>query len=296
MPPEPRLGFGASGPWAERWFSEEKAYAVLRAGVTAGIRIVDTGPSYAGGHAETRLGRLLQRLAEDGLPAPRVSSKVGTQIGEDRRLIKEFGADAIERQLDASLSALGRPNLDVLYLHGPDEHQLASALPTLTKQKELGRIKAVGVCCDGDHVTRAVRAPGVDWIMAPFNVLDQGNLTGLKAARAAGVNVCVVAPLAQALWRRGVLLPRSLPGAWYAARALLRNRDALRAARRAAWLRGVAGWTPAELALAFVREAAAPDLVLTTTTNPSHIRQSAGAMERAVPPALAARLQGLIVS
>ena len=291
-----RLGFGASGPWAARWFPEERAYGVLRAGLEDGVAQVDTGPSYAGGHAEPRLGRLLSRLAEEGRAPPPVSSKVGTQLGEGGRLVKAFGRDDVERQLAASLSALGRERLDVLYLHGPDEHQLASTLSFLTEQKESGRIKAAGVCCDGDHVMTAVRAPGIDWIMAPYNVLSQRNGPALRAAKAAGIKVCVVAALAQGLWRRDILLPRSLPGAWYAARALARNRDELRAARAARWMRGEPGWAPADLCLAFVREALAPDLILTTSTNPDHVRQSARALSRPVPDDLRARLQGLIVS
>ena len=290
------LGFGASGPWAERWFSEERAYAVLRAAARAGVRTVDTGPSYAGGNAEPRLGRLLARLEQAGGPRLAVSSKVGTQVTEGGRLVKEFGADAIDRQLAGSLAALGRDHLDVLYLHGPDEHQLASAIPVLTQRKQSGVIKAAGVCCDGHHVALAARTPGVDWIMAPYNVLDQRNAAGLRAAKGRGVRVCVVAPLAQALWRRDILLPRSLSGAWYAARALMRNRDALRAARSARWLREAPGWAPAELALTFVAETLSPDLILTTTTRPVHVEQSAGALSRPVPETLRARLHGLMVS
>lgn len=289
-----KLGFGASGPWAERWFSERKAYAVLRA--ASGLAMVDTGPSYAGGHAEARVGRLLARLSNEGGPALPVSSKVGTQIGEGGQLIKAFGTDAIGRQLDESLEALGRASLDVLYLHGPDERSLLSSLPFLTEQKELGRIGAVGVCCDAHHVGEAIAAPGVDWIMAPFNALSQRNGPGLLAAKAAGIKTCVVAPLAQGLWRRDLLLPRSLSGMWYAARAFKNGKPAIAAAREASWLREVPGWTPAALSVAFVRHAVAPDIILTTTTNPAHLRETSEAVARPIPADLAARLQGLIRS
>ena len=287
------------------WFSEAKAERVLRAALAAGVRDLDTGPSYAGGNAEPRLGRLLRRLASapaggpHGLVLPgglRLTSKVGTQLGEGGRLVKDFRAEAIHRQAAASLAALGATRLDVLYLHGPDEHQLASALPVLTELQERGSIKAIGVVADDVHVSRAAARPEVDWIMAPYNALRQANGPALRDAQAAGKRVAVVAPLAQGLWRRDLLLPRTPSGAWYAARALLRNREELRAARRAAWLRDVPGWSPAALSLAFVREALAPELILTTTTNPAHVTESAEALTRPVPPALAARLQGLIVS
>ena len=300
-----RLGFGASGPWAMTWFAEEKAESVLRAALGAGVTDIDTGPSYAKGNAEPRLGRLLTKLGSapaggpDGVVVPdrlRVTSKVGTQLGEGGRLVKDFRAETIHRQAAASLAALRVRQLDVFYLHGPDEHQLASALPELNKLQQSGMIKAIGVVADDVHVSRAAAEPAVDWIMAPYNALNQNNGPALRAAKAAGKKISVVAPLAQALWRRDILVPRTPSGLWYAARAVTRNRDTLRAARRAAWLREVPGWSPAALSLAFVREALAPDLILTTTTNPAHVAESAAALSRPVPPDLAARLQGLIVS
>ena len=288
-----RLGFGASGPWAARWFSEDRALAVLRAGLASGIADVDTGPSYAGGHAEPRLGRLLARLAAEGHAAPRLSSKVGTRAGADGKPVKDFAEAAMARQLDGSLAALGTERLDVLYLHGPSPRQLEGALPWAARQKAAGRIGAVGVCVDGAHVRAAIR-PGVDWIMAPYNALAQHNRAGLLEARAAGIRLATVAPLAQAAWRRDILLPRGRAGAWYAARALLRGRANLAAARRARWLREVPGWSPAALSLAFVRETLAPDLILTTTTNPEHLSETAEAMGRPVPDDLRARLHGLV--
>jgi aryl-alcohol dehydrogenase-like predicted oxidoreductase len=293
------LGFGASGAWALRWFSEGKAEAVLRAGLEGGIAAIDTGPSYAGGNAEPRLGRLLERLETEGVvggAAPLLSSKVGTQLGEGGRLVKAFGPDAVERQLEASLRALRRDALDVLYLHGPDEHAISSTLPTLVKNRQHGKIGAIGVCCDGAGVAEAAARPEIDWIMAPFNLLAQGNGPSLRAAKAAGKKVAIVAPLAQGLWRRDLLLPRGPAGLWYAARALLKDRHRLAEARKAAWLREVPGWSPAALCIAFVRVALRPDLILTTTTTPRHLTETLEAARRDVPLGLAARLQGLIVS
>ena len=299
-----RLGFGASGPWAMPWFSETKAERVLVAALAAGLRDFDTGPSYARGNAEPRLGRLLANLVEsDSAPAGcavpdrlRLSSKVGTQVGKRGRLVKDFRPEAIHRQAEATLGLLGVPSLDVLYLHGPDEHALSPALVVLNKLKHLGRIRAIGVCTDHRYVSLAAAAPEVDWIMAPYNVLDQRAHRALQTAKANGKKIAVVAPLAQALWRRDFLAPTSPARAWYAARAFARNRAGWRAARQARWLRDVEGWSPAALALAFVRKTLAPDLIYTTSTNPDHVRASAEAMTRPVPADLAARFGALLTA
>ena len=98
------------------------------------------------------------------------------------------------------------------------------------------------------------------------------------------------------MWRRALLLPKGPAGLWYAARALVKNREELRLARRARWLREVEGWSPAELMIAWLRVALGPDLILTTSTNPSHLRQTAVAARREVPGHLVAMLQGLTSS
>ena len=293
------LGFGASGPWAMPWFSEAKAQRVLEAALGAGIRHLDTSPSYAGGAAEARLGRLLTRLEAEGSAARSalcISSKAGSFPAGDGKIAKDFSPARLRRQVEETLAYLGISALDILYLHGPDERQIDECLPLLCEMKDQGLIRAIGSCSDGRQLAHAAGTGGIDWLMAPYNVLRQHNGVALRAGQRQGKKIAIVAPLAQGLWRRDILLPRTPSGAWYAARAFLKNRDELRMARQARWLREEPGWTPAALALAFVRESLSPDLILTTTTKARHIRASAEAAARPLPDALRAKLQGLMVS
>ncbi len=293
------LGFGASGPWAMPWFSEAKAARVLGAALDAGVRHLDTSPSYAGGQAEPRLGRLLARLEVEGgakKSALCLSSKTGSFPAGDGKIAKDFSPARLRLQVEETLAHLGVPALDILYLHGPDERQIDECLPSLREMKDRGLIRAIGSCSDGRQLAHAANTGGIDWLMAPYNVLRQHNAAALKEGQRQGKKIAIVAPLAQGLWRRDLLLPRTASGAWYAIRALLKNRDELRMARRARWLHEEPGWTPAALALAFVRETLSPDLILTTTTQPRHIRASAEAVTRALPDGLEAKLQGLMVS
>ncbi|MBB4659159.1 aldo/keto reductase [Parvularcula dongshanensis] len=293
------LGFGATGAWASRIVSERRAGEVLEAALAAGVRAIDTGPSYASGNAEPRLGRVLNSLAPDGLYEGErllLSSKVGTKLGEGGRLIKDFRPETVETQIANSLSALRVSQLDVVYLHGPDEHGFRSSLPALTRLKQYGSLKAIGICADRDWLMQAARHEAVDWVMAPYNALNSHNGAALREAKANGKKIAVVAPLAQALWRRDILLPSGPAGIWYAARTLRNKGEGLTAARQAIWLRDVPEWDPVSLLLAFVRVTLSPDLILTTTTNPRHVAQSARALNRPVPPDLEAKLQGLIVS
>ncbi|MEM9421332.1 MAG: hypothetical protein AAF986_02295, partial [Pseudomonadota bacterium] len=42
------LGFGASGAWGQRWFSEAKAERIIRTALTQNIRHFDTAGFYCG--------------------------------------------------------------------------------------------------------------------------------------------------------------------------------------------------------------------------------------------------------
>ena len=54
------LGFGCAGYWAKKMFPERDALSVLEKAVERGVNVFDTGPSYAAGNAEHRLGLMLR--------------------------------------------------------------------------------------------------------------------------------------------------------------------------------------------------------------------------------------------
>ncbi|WOI52277.1 aldo/keto reductase [Parvularcula sp. LCG005] len=289
-----RLGFGASGPWGSSWFSEKKAAALIATALDVGIRHFDTAGFYAGGLAEERLGRTLRdALAHAGLRQEDVtiSTKIGKRIDGQNRTVRDFSSSAIEDSLALSRRRLGTDTLDIVYMHGPNKHELSSSIPLLLDQKSQGRIKAIGVCSDGLPLRDAALTDGVDVIMGRYNVLSTEHEDIFSAARQGNKSITAIAPLAQGLWQKSLFFPRTLQDVWYLARAILRNRDDLRESRDAKWLSDLEGWSPVDLAFAFVRLNSAIDTVVTTTTRPHHLRQSAQAFARAIPPEVEAYLR-----
>ena len=282
----PKLGFGCSGAWGMGWFSTKKAIALIHQSIEGGIAQFDTGNFYNNGMAEKRLGLALRDFPVEQRAALRISSKTGTQIGSNGRLFKDFSPDTIRRDVNTSLARLGIEALDILYLHGPNEHELATSLPILAELKHAGQIRAIGVCSHGPHLKHALAQEAIDVLMGTFNLLDLSHMATFQAAHAQGKRVAAIAPLAQGLYRKELLAPRSLPDLWYLARALGKNRTELARARKNAWLHEIDDWHAPELALAFACAAPFIDNVITTTTKPTHLDANIGTARRDMPQSL----------
>ena len=279
-----RLGFGASGPLGQRWFSEEKTRALVAAALEGGVRHFDTAPFYFS--AQQRLGRALSASKAADIF---VSTKTGTRRA-GRTLVKDFSARAIRSDVDLSLRQLGRDRLDLLYLHGPNEAQIAETRPVLDALLKEGLVGMIGVCGDGAALTRAV-ADGFGAVMGVYNVIDRRNRAAFAAAREKGVLTVAVAPLAQGLFDPRFARPGSPSDLWRLARAAFRGRYDRRAivAARAA----LGAEDPAAAALAFVLAEPAIDVVMTTTTKRRHLEASIRTAAGAIDAELLARLTGL---
>ncbi|MFF5992334.1 aldo/keto reductase [Prauserella flavalba] len=192
--------------------SDETAHSVLAAAWDCGIRYFDTAPHYGLGLAERRLGAFLaDKPREDYV----VSTKVGRLLVPDpagagrlddahhyavpagHRRVWDFSADGVRRGLAASLERLGLDAVDIVYLHDPDEYDLAPALaegvPAVAALREQGVVNAVGL---GSKSTEALLAGArtgmLDLLMIAgrYTLLEQPALDAVLPecrARSAGV-------------------------------------------------------------------------------------------------------------
>lgn len=274
------------------WFAPQKAERVLRTALAEGVRHFDTAGFYCDGVAEPRLGEILGRAMDEGIIDRQslvLSTKVGKQIGKRGRLIRDFRPETVKADLARSRARLGVDTLDIVYLHGPNEHELASSLPALLDEKGEGRVIDIGVCTDAAPLMRAATHPEVDAIMGRLNLFNTANRPAFQAAKAAGKKVVAISPLGQALWRKDLWRPTTLSQAWYLARAVAHNPHEMAQARHAKWIHQVDGWSPTALAVAFLRLEESVDTILTTTTNPQHIQQTAHAFAQPLTADIRAR-------
>lgn len=159
----PRLGLGCF-PLSS--IAEPTAVALIEAALAAGIRYLDTAPSYgAKSESETRIGKAIAGQ-------PRAPLFLATKT-----LARD--ADGARRDLDGSLRRLGVSHIDLVQVH--EIHDDADALdPDRGVLKALlaavrdGVVGAVGVTChrDPEHALAALRRHRFASVLCPVNPID----------------------------------------------------------------------------------------------------------------------------
>jgi D-threo-aldose 1-dehydrogenase len=125
--------------------SDSQAQATVREALKLGINYIDTAPLYGLGKSESTIGQALAGVPRSTFV---ISTKVGRLISGDGSIRFDFTRKGIMNSLDSSLSRLGLNNVDIVYIHDPDNHYETSkteAYSALSDLKSRGEIKAIGV-------------------------------------------------------------------------------------------------------------------------------------------------------
>ena len=294
------LGHGAANVGnLYRAMTDEQAWAVLEAAWDSGIRYFDTAPHYGLGLSERRLGAFLATK-------PRADYVVSTKVGRllrpspetaDRlddanqfavpaslRRVWDFSAGGIRASLEESLERLGLDAVDIVYLHDPDEHDLAADLgtgvPAVAALRDEGLVTAVGIGSKSTAaLVTAVRTGALDLAMVAgrYTLHEQAGDV-VAACREAGVGI-----VAAAIFNSG-LLSKPRPGGRYEYGAV--PGELLARAERLAEVCERHGVTLPEAALQFpLREPAVRSIVVGAAT-PEQVRENARRMEVEIPEAL----------
>ncbi len=137
------LGTWAIGGWMWGGTDEERSIDTIWAALDRGITLIDTAPAYGEGHAETIVGKALERWGR------RDQVVLATKAGLDwtsGRMTRNATQARIFREIDESLRRLRTDYIDIYQVHWPDPlvpfAETAEAMRTLFQQ---GRIRAIGV-------------------------------------------------------------------------------------------------------------------------------------------------------
>jgi aryl-alcohol dehydrogenase-like predicted oxidoreductase len=219
----PRLGVGAM-TWGEargiarlhpaqiayggaHGYEEEKR--ALEASLEAGVDLFDTAAMYSGGASERRLGELA--AGRDVLIASKFPSGF------------RFRVEEFPQELEASLSRLGRPSIDLYQHHFPRRRV---SIPELMEQMadavEAGKVNAVGVSnYSADQMRQAHGALGERGIPLASNQVEysllhrQPETNGIvDACRELGVTLIAYTPLAGGLLT-GKYSTKNRPGGFF---------------------------------------------------------------------------------
>ncbi len=187
----------------------DESERIVRRALERGIRVFDTANVYNGGESERILGRALGRDRE----RVAVASKVGLdRVGRTNETVGDkaegLSRDALDRALDASLSRLGTPYLDVYYLHAPDHvTPIGETLDAMADAVRAGKVRAWGVSnyaswqiheMTGLARERGLGPPLVSQVI--YNVLHrQIEVEYFAFARHSGLHTSIYNPLAGGL-------------------------------------------------------------------------------------------------
>lgn len=149
-----------------------RMFEAIEVALEGGINLYDTAPGYGAGASEEVLGEALRGVTSSGGHPLFLSTKVGLGAGRD-----------VRASLEASLSRLERPSLDLLQIHGDSytTEQTDQILGPggMTEQllalKEEGLVRYVGFTTEdnNDSVYRLLRSGVFDTIQLCYNVLYQ---------------------------------------------------------------------------------------------------------------------------
>ena len=165
------IGAGAYGPVTTAQFED-----TVRAAWDAGITTFDVSPSWGDGIAEKRLGLA---LGED-LNKATLVVRAGQMMSEGR-LQGHFDGSAIMRSVEASLTRLGREQVDVLLLHNPPAKVIASDFfwKGTSHLKTNGVVKAWGVAVGTVDDARLAIEHGAEVLCLTHNLLHRSDLAAL---------------------------------------------------------------------------------------------------------------------
>ncbi len=192
--------------------SEDQALATLRAVFSSPFNFLDTAASYGDGESERRIGLALRETG--GLPAGIV---LGTKADRDLHT-GDFSGDQIKRSVERSLRLLGLSELQLVYLHDPENTTFEAAMAkggpvdVLLRFKEAGVIAHVGVAGGPiDLMIRYVETGAFEAVITHnrYTLIDQSAEPLLEVAARRGLGVSNAAPYGSGILAKGPdLYPR----------------------------------------------------------------------------------------
>ncbi len=193
---------------------EDRSLRAIHAALDAGVTVLDTARAYTtvdeSAHNERLVARALaQRTASEEV-------LVVTKGGHFRADRTTWGVDgrpeALRRDCEASLRALGVEEIDLYLLHHPDPAvPVAESVGALDELRTRGLVRMIGVSnVDLGQLEQARRAARIDAVQNLFSPVDQAGLPVVEACAEAGIAYLAYSPLRGLAASSAQRLPRSL--------------------------------------------------------------------------------------
>ena len=215
------LGTWAIGGWMWGGTDDAVAEDAIRAGLDAGITLIDTAPAYGLGHAEVVVGRALKGRRDQVVIATKCGLVWHAQRGPyffaqgGLPVHRDLGAAAIRHEVDESLRRLQTDRIDLYITHWQDPTTpIAETVATLKDLQAEGKILAFAASNTSPDDLAAYRAAGgIAAVQEEYSMLQRRiETTHLPACRDAGIAVMGYSVLALGLLSGGMTADRVFSG------------------------------------------------------------------------------------
>jgi aryl-alcohol dehydrogenase-like predicted oxidoreductase len=284
------IGFGAwaigGGGWEFAWGSQDDrdSVAAIREALDAGVNWIDTAAVYGLGRSEVVVARALEGLRD----RPYLFSKCSMVWNEHREIGHSLKADSIRRECEASLRRLRVEAIDLYQIHWPDpDEDIEEGWATLAALKDEGKVRHIGV--SNFNVAQMKRAQAIAPItsLQPRYSLLHREIEAEILPFCARDNIGVIAysPMASGLLTGAMTRERiaGLPADdWRKRHPDFQEPQLSRNLKLVSLLRTIGkrrGYTPAEVAVAWVLHNPAVTGAIVGARRPGQVRGVAGAAE-----------------
>jgi len=210
------------GEWGQQ-FTQKEVDAIIDAGRSTGINLIDTAECYGDHLSEKLVGDAIRRDREKWIVATKFGHRYSAPFDRDQL----WSASEVRKQLEDSLRALGTDYIDLYQFHSGsnDAFDNDELWAMLREQKERGVIRHLGISISPNtntHQTSRATKAGAETIQVVYNRLDRApeeEVFPLCIDRNLGVLARV--PLAS-----GFLSGKYKPGARFAESDVRSTRDA----------------------------------------------------------------------
>jgi len=168
-----KLGIGTNKVGGHNLFdglNDQDGYDLVKEALDSNIQMIDTAFMYGLGRSEEIIGDVLQNYT-------RKNVKIATKAAQDPNNDLQINNSPafLTQAVDDALTRLKTDYIDLFYIHFPDDvTPKDEAVAALTKLKQAGKIKAVGVSNFSlEQIKEANKEGGVDFVEDHYNLVDR---------------------------------------------------------------------------------------------------------------------------
>jgi methylglyoxal reductase len=284
------LGTWAIGGWMWGGTDDVAAEEAIRAGLDAGITLIDSAPAYGLGHAEEVVARAIKGRRDQVVIATKCGlvwhNQRGPYFFSQRGLPvhRDLSSSAIRHEVEQSLRRLETDRIDLYITHWQDPTTpIAETVDVLKALEAEGKILAFAASnTSPDDVAAYKAAGGIAAVQEEYSMLERRiEATHLSTCRAAGISVMGYSVLALGLLSGEITADRTFAGDDQRRdnpRFSSENRS--RVDRLMCTIRPIAeahGVSPAQVVIAWTLAQPGLTFALCGARNPDQARENAGA-------------------